>query len=103
MFILIASALALLIPSAALGVIVLASAGIRREERTFFRTGRPSINQRTAGRSALRSRGVTGLWVRYWDDEQRFPAYKRAAAVHHHESVAPPAPQDTIPHWPSGS
>ena len=100
--ILITSALAIFILGAALCVIALVSLAIRREERTFFRTGRVSISWRTADPATLAGRGVTGLWVRYWDGERPLPADERAA-VHHRESEVLPEPEDTIPHWPSAS
>ena len=92
--ILITSAVAIFVLGFALGVVALVSLAIHREERRFLRTGRVSITQRTADRTSLAGRGVTGLWVRHWDEEQPLSAEERAAA-HHREGAALPGPQDT--------
>ena len=92
--ILITSAAAIFVMGFALGVIALVSIAIHREERTFLRTGRVSITQRTADRTSLAGRGVTGLWVRHWDEEHPLSAEERAAA-HHQEGAVRPGPQDS--------
>ncbi len=92
--ILITSAVAIFVLGSAVGVIALVSLAIRREEQKFLATGEVSITRRAADRTSLAGRGVTGLWVRQWDEEQPLPAENRAAA-HHHGGAALPGPQDT--------
>ncbi len=90
--ILITSAVVIFVLGFSLGVIALVSLAIHREERTFLSTGRVSITERTADRTSLAGRGVTGLWVRHWD-EQPLPAGERVTA-RHREGAALPGPQD---------
>jgi len=92
--ILITSAVVIFVLGFTLGVIALASLAIHREERTFLSTGRVSITQRTADRTSLAGRGVTGLWVRHWDEERPLSAGERVAA-HYHQGATLPGPQDT--------
>jgi hypothetical protein len=75
--IVIVSAAVILILGFALGVIVLASIGIRREERAFLRTGKVSITRPAPDPATLAARGVTHLWVRRWDDLESLPAEER--------------------------
>lgn len=92
--ILITSAVAIFVLGFAIGVIALVSLAIRREEQKFLATGEVSITRRAADRASLAGRGVTGLWVRQWDEEKPFPAGDRAGA-HRHEGAALPGPRDT--------
>ena len=45
------------------GVIVIVSLGIKREERVFLRTGRISMTRRAPGRASGGARSLTGLYV----------------------------------------
>ena len=92
--ILITSAVVIFVLGFALGVIALVSLAIHREERTFLSTGRVSITERTADRASLAGRGVTGLWVRHWDEQRPLPA-EEGVAAHHRQGAALPGPQDT--------
>lgn len=92
--ILITSAVVIFVLGFVLGVIALVSLAIHREERKFLSTGRVSITERTADRTSLAGRGVTGLWVRHWDEQRPLSAEERVTA-HHREGVTLPGPQDT--------
>jgi hypothetical protein len=45
------------------GVIVIVSLGIKREERVFLRTGRISMTRHAPGRASGGARSLTGLYV----------------------------------------
>jgi len=45
------------------GVIVIVSLGIKREERDFLRTGLISMTRRAPGRASDGARSLTGLYV----------------------------------------
>ena len=77
----------------ALGMIFLVSLAIRKEERHFLRTGEVSITHRTDDPAKLAGRGVTGLWVRTWDNEKPFPAAGRASSQRGDAAVPKPGPQ----------
>lgn len=78
-----------------LGAIFLVSMAIRREERHFLRTGEVSITHRTHDPAMLAGRGVTGLWVRTWDDEEFPPAVDRTVTQHRNGPAPKPGPQDS--------
>lgn len=78
-----------------LGLIFLVSLAIRKEERHFLRTGEVSITHRTDDPAKLAGRGVTGLWVRTWDDEKPLPAAGRPAAQRRDNRAPKPGPQDS--------
>jgi hypothetical protein len=86
--ILIVAAAAIFVLGFALGIIALVSAGIRREERAFLRTGKVSITRSAGDPAALAARGVTGLWVRHWDADLPLSAEERAVAQHR-DSIVP--------------
>lgn len=52
----------------AVGVIVIISLGIRREERDFAATGRVSLTRPAPGRASHGARSVVGLYVRQHDE-----------------------------------
>lgn len=76
-----------------LGVIFLVSRGIRKEERHFLRTGEVSITLQADDPAKLAGRGVTGLWVRTWEDEKPFPAAGRATSQRGDAALPKPGPQ----------
>lgn len=65
----IAIAVAIFVAGVAVGVIVLVSIGILREERDFLRTGRISLTRQAPGRVSHGARSLNGVYVR-----QRVPA-----------------------------
>jgi hypothetical protein len=60
----IAIAAAIFVAGVAVGVIVLVSVGIRREERDFLRTGRVSLTRQAPGRVSHGARSLNGVYVR---------------------------------------
>lgn len=60
----IAIAVAIFVAGVAVGVIVLVSIGIQREERDFLRTGRVSLTRRAPGRVSHGARSLNGVYVR---------------------------------------
>jgi hypothetical protein len=58
-------ATAIFVAGVAVGVIVIVSAGIRREERDFSATGRVSLTRQAPGRISGGARSVVGLHVRH--------------------------------------
>lgn len=51
------------------GVIVIVSVGIRREEKDFLRTGLVSLTRQAPGRISQGARGLNGLYVRQRTDQ----------------------------------
>lgn len=90
--ILIVTAAAIFLLGFALGVIALVSAGIRREERAFLKTGKVSITRPAADPASLTARGFTGLWVRRQDEAQ--PLSAEEPVMRHRDSTVP-GPQDS--------
>lgn len=57
----------------AVGVIILVSLGIRREERDFSATGTVSLTRQAPGRSSHGARSIVGLYVRQPDELRAAP------------------------------
>ena len=60
----IAIAVAIFVAGVAVGVIVIVSMGIRKEEQDFLRTGRISLTRQAPGRVSHGARLVHGVYVR---------------------------------------
>jgi len=61
----------------AVGVILIISIGIRREERDFSMTGRVSVTRPAPGRVSHGARSIVGLYVRDRDGAQARAALVR--------------------------
>ena len=65
----------------AVGIVAVASIGIRREEREFERTGRVRLTRRAPGRVSDGARALTGLYVRQRADTEPTAARYRDTLV----------------------
>ena len=63
------------------GGIAVVTAGVRREERDFARTGRVSLTRQAPGRASQAGRLVTGLYVRQRDDVLAAPVLEQDLLV----------------------
>ena len=66
-----AIAIVVFVAGIVVGVIVIVSVGIWREERDFLRTGLISMTRRAPGRASGGARSLTGLYVGQRTDSRR--------------------------------